>query len=338
MSMLKLLATENYITVNKSIIKKLGLDCAVFIGELCSKALYYQNHNMLTKDGFFYCVVEDMQNSTGLSTYRQKQAIEILEKLNIIEVSWRGMPRTRYYKINENALVNLLYTDEACIVDTTEADENFNVRDEKFNIRHQNFNVRSEKFNANNNINNNNINNNISNTKVLEKETSNFSNTSMFSKKEDINIYTSGQDCIQSSDVSEQSSKNSEIIFSIRDAIKPTSKSPKAIKECIQGLHTNSYEKELKQALFKWYYETVVGTCSVKSLQERIYKLAEMCNNNICLMISSINNSYINGWKSFYPCNKQKASQNIQAQVKCEQYNPEVDGVYRDENGHITVY
>ena len=38
-----LLANNGYIIVNKVLIRKLGLECAILIGELCSEYSYWEN-------------------------------------------------------------------------------------------------------------------------------------------------------------------------------------------------------------------------------------------------------------------------------------------------------
>ena len=40
-----LLANNGCIIVNKVLIRKLGLECAILIGELCSKYSYWEKHN-----------------------------------------------------------------------------------------------------------------------------------------------------------------------------------------------------------------------------------------------------------------------------------------------------
>ena len=47
-----LLANDGYIIVNKVLIRKLGLECATLIGELCSEYSYWEKHNKL-ENGFF---------------------------------------------------------------------------------------------------------------------------------------------------------------------------------------------------------------------------------------------------------------------------------------------
>ena len=49
MSLLELVASDNYIPVNKVLIKKFGLAEAVILGELCSEHTYWQRDCKLGK-------------------------------------------------------------------------------------------------------------------------------------------------------------------------------------------------------------------------------------------------------------------------------------------------
>ena len=104
MSLLKLLASSNYLSVNKSLIKIFGLEGAVILGELCSEYDYWQENDKLTDDGMFYCSVEKIEDNTGLSAYQQRTVIKTLESAGIITVTLKGLPATRYFKVNEEEL------------------------------------------------------------------------------------------------------------------------------------------------------------------------------------------------------------------------------------------
>lgn len=107
MNILNLLATDNYIIVNKDLIKLIGLEEAIVVGDLASMYLYLQRENRLTEDGFFYYTVESMQENTSLSDYQQRKALDSLKKLNIIEIERRDVPAKRFIKLNINELQNI---------------------------------------------------------------------------------------------------------------------------------------------------------------------------------------------------------------------------------------
>ena len=77
MSILKLIAADNYISVNKYIAKCLGLNEAIILGELASRQDYYQQINEL-EEGFFYETVQKLEENTTLKESVQRKAIQHL--------------------------------------------------------------------------------------------------------------------------------------------------------------------------------------------------------------------------------------------------------------------
>lgn len=104
MSILSILSSSNYIVVNKDLIQNLGLESAVIFGVLASEADYWQKENRLN-DGFFFCTVEKIRAITSLSEHVQRQAIVKLQKMKLIDVKYKGLPKTRYFKINEGQVL-----------------------------------------------------------------------------------------------------------------------------------------------------------------------------------------------------------------------------------------
>ena len=148
MSILKLLANGNYITVNKTLIKELGLEGAVLFGTLCSEYDLRSKQDKL-KDGKFFCSLEKIEELTTLSPYKQRKLLSELQEKGLLTVTLEGLPAMRYFELHEEQVINL-----------------FNVTSKKFS--HQ----QDKQFNINNNITSNNRNSNISfnNNKLLLKE------------------------------------------------------------------------------------------------------------------------------------------------------------------------
>ena len=144
MSVLKLLASDNYIVVNKDLIKILNLEGAVMLGQLASEYVYWENARKL-EDGYFYSTIEDIQEKTSLTAYQQRNVIKMLEEKELINVKLMGMPAKRYIKINENQVIKILHNKML---------KNFTTRCEKT------LQQDVKKLHINNNINNNKINNN----------------------------------------------------------------------------------------------------------------------------------------------------------------------------------
>lgn len=106
-NILDIIATSSYITLNKSIIKLLGLEEAVILGELASEFKYWEEKGQI-EDGWFYSTVENIEKNTSLSDFKQRKAIKSLKEKNIIEIKIRGIPAKRYIKINEEQVFELL--------------------------------------------------------------------------------------------------------------------------------------------------------------------------------------------------------------------------------------
>lgn len=106
MNVLKLIASSGFITVNKEIIKKVGLHEAIMLGDICSKYQYWLDRGEL-KDSYFYCSSEMFEEDTTLSWHQQKKAIDNLEKAGLIETKLEGLPRKKFFKINEESLEDL---------------------------------------------------------------------------------------------------------------------------------------------------------------------------------------------------------------------------------------
>ena len=107
MSILQLLASRNYITVNKDLIKIIGLEETIVLGELASEHNYYFDKEEL-EDGYFYSTVDNIENNTSLSEYKQRKAINTLKDKELVDIKIKGMPAKRYIKINEDQVLNLL--------------------------------------------------------------------------------------------------------------------------------------------------------------------------------------------------------------------------------------
>lgn len=107
MGIIQLLASNGFITVNKHLARTLGLDEAVIFGELCSKYDYRETRGELDENGFFYCTVEDLEENTALSDHKQRKAINNLVKIGLVEQVTKGLPRKRFFKINENAVLKI---------------------------------------------------------------------------------------------------------------------------------------------------------------------------------------------------------------------------------------
>ena len=156
---INILANSNYIVVNKNIMKVLGLNEAVLIGELSAEYLYWEKSGQL-EDNYFYSTRENIEEQTMLSAYQQRLTLDNLINNNIITIKSKGMPLSTWYTINEESLFKLV--SETIEKSSSQKIEHQVVK--KFNNKSSNFLTpcREEiehhvvkNFNINNNKNNN---------------------------------------------------------------------------------------------------------------------------------------------------------------------------------------
>lgn len=107
MSILNLIASNNFIVVNKTIIKALGLDEAVILGELASEYMYWKNQGRLI-DGYFFSTIENIEENTTLTAHKQREALKHLQEIEIVDVQRKGLPAKRYIRIDEKRLMEIL--------------------------------------------------------------------------------------------------------------------------------------------------------------------------------------------------------------------------------------
>ena len=105
MNLVSLLASDNYIVVNKDLIKEYGINTALMLGELASEYNYYYKNNLLENDMFF-STIENIEDNTGLSRHQQKKTLDELKSMGIIDVIVKGLPAKRYIKLNIDILTN----------------------------------------------------------------------------------------------------------------------------------------------------------------------------------------------------------------------------------------
>lgn len=107
MKITNLLASSRYFIVNKDLIKALGADGAIMLGELINERDYWQGKGQL-EDDWFFSTIENVENEIGYSEYKQRKIIKALEAKKVIQVKIKGLPARRYIKINEEQLLILL--------------------------------------------------------------------------------------------------------------------------------------------------------------------------------------------------------------------------------------
>lgn len=105
--MIDFVASSNYISVNKVLAKKFGINEAIILGELASEYDYWNGREEL-QDGFFYSTVDNISKNTTIGEKQQRLAINNLVSAGVIEVKKMGLPAKRYFKINEIKLMEVI--------------------------------------------------------------------------------------------------------------------------------------------------------------------------------------------------------------------------------------
>lgn len=142
MNVYEMLSRDNYLTVNKLVMKAIGISESILLSELCYRRQFLARANKLTEDGFFYATVEDVEEETTLSDYAQRKILEKLNKLGLVDVERRGLPAKRYICIHEEALQSLMDTITADNVPVPEDFKNKNLNSSALNNNKLNNNTR----------------------------------------------------------------------------------------------------------------------------------------------------------------------------------------------------
>ena len=105
----QLLSNGNFIPVNKVLAKAIGLEESIILGELLTEFNYWEANDKLIDGEMFYCTAEKLEDNTTLTEYRQRKAIKNLIEAGILEQQVKGMPATRYFRINEYVLIDIIF-------------------------------------------------------------------------------------------------------------------------------------------------------------------------------------------------------------------------------------
>lgn len=99
MNILSLLASDNYIVINRDLLKKYGINVTLMLCELASEYNYFDKSGMLD-DGMFFSTIDNIYEKTGLSKYQQTEALKVLDNIGIVKSVVKGIPAKRYFKID----------------------------------------------------------------------------------------------------------------------------------------------------------------------------------------------------------------------------------------------
>ncbi|WP_339002759.1 hypothetical protein LDK17_07790 [Fusobacterium polymorphum] len=100
----QLLMSSNYYTLNKQIVKTLGIEPAFLL-----TILIEASDGLADDEGWFYQTIEKIGELTGIGRHKQDKIIKDLIELKILEQKNKGVPCKRYFKINYSMIENLVF-------------------------------------------------------------------------------------------------------------------------------------------------------------------------------------------------------------------------------------
>ena len=103
----QLLMSSNYYTLNKQIVKELGIESAFLL-----TILIEASDRLSDKEGWFYQTIEKIGELTGLGRHKQDKIIKELIDLKILEQKNKGVPCKRYFKVNYEMIENLVFQNQ----------------------------------------------------------------------------------------------------------------------------------------------------------------------------------------------------------------------------------
>ena len=103
----QLLMSSNYYTLNKQIVKELGIESAFLV-----TILIEASDGLADNEGWFYQTIEKIGELTGLGRHKQDKIIKELIDLKILEQKNKGVPCKRYFKVNYEMIENLVFQNQ----------------------------------------------------------------------------------------------------------------------------------------------------------------------------------------------------------------------------------
>ena len=102
-----LLSKEAFWQVNKAIAKITDNDTAILLADLISKEEYFESKGKMNGE-YFFNTVENIKEDTNMGKDKQRNCLNKLEKMGIIETKMLSIPRKRHYSINHEKLFLVL--------------------------------------------------------------------------------------------------------------------------------------------------------------------------------------------------------------------------------------
>jgi hypothetical protein len=116
---LETLSQDAHLSLNKKLLKILGINTTLILSDLISKYKYFKLKNELDEEMFFYNSMHNIMKDTTLTPKQQRKAIEILEEKKILETKLNRKNKktypTKHFKINFNRLEEILKSSDKIV-------------------------------------------------------------------------------------------------------------------------------------------------------------------------------------------------------------------------------
>lgn len=101
MSLRKLMSSNGYFMLNKTILKEVGIDEALILSCMIEA-------DEIFEDEWFYQTAKTIEDLTTLSEFKQTKAMNNLINIGLLHKKVEGLPAKRYFKLDEKKLFELL--------------------------------------------------------------------------------------------------------------------------------------------------------------------------------------------------------------------------------------
>ena len=106
-ALFQLINPDNTIVANRALAHAIGMAETIIYSALISKYTYYESHEMLIDNEWFFCTTADLQESTTFPPKQQKKAIDKLVEEGLIRVKLAGTPAKRHFSIKQIVFFNV---------------------------------------------------------------------------------------------------------------------------------------------------------------------------------------------------------------------------------------
>ncbi|MGL4412506.1 MAG: hypothetical protein ACRCTF_10400 [Bacteroidales bacterium] len=102
-----LLGTGGFLMVNKALVRLLSFDASILIA-------VFADCQELHGEEFYQTTDQILHFTYGyMGEKKQRTAIKLLEESGCIEVTWKGMPKRRWLKLNEERIMEMINNENA---------------------------------------------------------------------------------------------------------------------------------------------------------------------------------------------------------------------------------